>query len=130
MQSLAEACSIPSKQHCIQCIFTSRCQIHWGVISVYDSKKDARNIEQGFTPSHKNVHFLRVAQAKGHQNNNTPKAKARNRVKIVIEAECDTKRVILDPRVPDKAVLIAQDLSPEEEVELLSFLDKNSDVFA
>jgi hypothetical protein len=36
----------------------------------------------------------------------------------------------LDLRVPGKTVLIAQDLSPEEEAELLSFLDKNSDVFA
>jgi hypothetical protein len=36
----------------------------------------------------------------------------------------------LDPRVPDKTILIAQDLSLEEEVELLSIEDKNSDVFA
>jgi hypothetical protein len=36
----------------------------------------------------------------------------------------------LDPRVPDKVVMISQDLSPEEETKLLSFLDKNSDVFA
>jgi hypothetical protein len=28
------------------------------VISVFGSQKDARNIEQGFVPSHKNVHFL------------------------------------------------------------------------
>jgi hypothetical protein len=30
-----------------------------GVISFHDSQKDAKNIEQGFTPGHKNVHFLR-----------------------------------------------------------------------
>jgi hypothetical protein len=29
------------------------------VISVFGSQKDARNIEQGFTPGHKNVHFVR-----------------------------------------------------------------------
>jgi hypothetical protein len=29
------------------------------VISVCGSQKEARNIEQGFTPGHKNVHFLR-----------------------------------------------------------------------
>jgi hypothetical protein len=45
------------------------------------------------------------------------------------EPECDTKRVPLDPRVPDKAVRISQDLTTYEETELLSFLDKNNDVF-
>jgi hypothetical protein len=34
----------------------------------------------------------------------------------------------LDPRVPNKAVMISWDLSPKE-IDLLSFLDKNSDVF-
>jgi hypothetical protein len=37
---------------------------------------------------------------------------------------------MLDPRVPNKMVLMSQDLSPEDEMELLPFLDKNSDVFA
>jgi hypothetical protein len=41
-----------------------------------------------------------------------------------IEPECETKRVPLDPRVPDKAVMISQDLTADEETELLSFLDK------
>jgi hypothetical protein len=50
--------------------------------------------------------------------------------KTTIKVECETKRVALDPRVPDKTILIAQNLSLEEEVELLSFLDKYSDVFA
>jgi hypothetical protein len=35
----------------------------------------------------------------------------------------------LDPRVSDKTVMISQDLSASEEVELLSFLDKNNNVF-
>jgi hypothetical protein len=47
-----------------------------------------------------------------------------------IKPECKTRRVPLDPRVPDKAVMISQDLSSNEESELLSFLDKNSDIFA
>jgi hypothetical protein len=40
------------------------------------------------------------------------------------------KRVPLDPRVRDKTVMTSQDLSPSEETKLLSFLDKNNDVFA
>jgi hypothetical protein len=51
------------------------------------------------------------------------------KVKTTIEVECETKRVMLDPRVPNTLVLIAQDLLLEEEAELLSFLDKNIDVF-
>jgi hypothetical protein len=39
-----------------------------------------------------------------------------------IEPECETKRVMLDLRVPNK--------TSREEAELLSFLDKNNDVFA
>jgi hypothetical protein len=38
--------------------------------------------------------------------------------------------VAIDPRVPDRTVCIGAKMSPEEQVELLQFLDKNSDVFA
>jgi hypothetical protein len=30
----------------------------FGVISMLGSQQEARNIEKGFTPGHKNVHFL------------------------------------------------------------------------
>jgi hypothetical protein len=46
-----------------------------------------------------------------------------------IEPECETKRVPLDLRVSDKAVMISQDLTIDEETELLLFLDKNNDMF-
>jgi hypothetical protein len=36
----------------------------------------------------------------------------------------------LDPRVPDRTICISVEMSPEEQVELLQFLDKNSDIFA
>jgi hypothetical protein len=39
------------------------------------------------------------------------------------------KKSSLDPRVSDRIVMISQDLSASEEVELLSFLDKNNNVF-
>jgi hypothetical protein len=31
----------------------------FGVLTVFDSQMEARNIERGFAPGHKNVHFLR-----------------------------------------------------------------------
>jgi hypothetical protein len=46
-----------------------------------------------------------------------------------IEPECETKRVPLDLRVPDKTVMIFEDLAPSEETQLISFLDKNNNVF-
>jgi hypothetical protein len=30
----------------------------FGVISIFGSQQDAGNVEMGFTPGHKNVHFL------------------------------------------------------------------------
>jgi hypothetical protein len=100
-----------------------------GVISIHGSKKDARNIEQDFAPVHRNVNFLQDEKVE----NCNSDAKSNNEDIFAgepIELECETKRVLLDPRVPDKAVMISQDLSASEEAELLSFLDKNINVFA
>jgi hypothetical protein len=49
--------------------------------------------------------------------------------KPAIEPECETKRVLLDARVPDIIVMLSQDLSPKEEMEFFSFVDRNSNVF-
>jgi hypothetical protein len=102
-----------------------------GVILIDDSQKDARNIEQGFAPGHRNVNCLEEEEeeAEGRHDTSTTKSEASIVSRQDIEPECKTKRVPLDPRVPDKALMISQDLSIEEETELLSFLDKISDVF-
>jgi hypothetical protein len=93
------------------------------------AKKDARNIEQGFTPGHMNVNCLQDEEAEGCYDASAAKSEASIVRKLAIELECETKRVSLDPRVPDRAVKISQDLSSKEEIDLLSFLDKNSDIF-
>jgi hypothetical protein len=72
---------------------------------------------------------LQEVEGEGHQDPIIPKAEAGIRNKAAIEPECEIKRVPLDPRVPNKIVMIAQELIPEEEIELFSFLGKNSDVF-
>jgi hypothetical protein len=46
-----------------------------------------------------------------------------------IEAEGEFKKVPLDPRVLDRTVCIGAEASQQEQVELLAFLDKNSDIF-
>jgi hypothetical protein len=100
-----------------------------GVISIHGSRKDTRNIQQGFSPSHRNVNYLQDEKTESCNDTSTTKSKEGFISKPAIEPECETKRVPLDPRVPNRIVLISQDLTPDEETKLLSFLDKNSDVF-
>jgi hypothetical protein len=99
-----------------------------GVISIHGSQKEARNIEQGFASGHRNVNCLQNEKAE-NSSSNTRNENEGSSTSWPLEPECDTKRVPLDRRVPDKAVMISQDLTVDEETELLSFLDKNNDVF-
>jgi hypothetical protein len=71
-----------------------------GLISIHDSQKDARNIEHGFAPGHRNVNCLQE-EAKGRYDTSRTKGKANIASKPAIEPKCETKRVPLDPRVPD-----------------------------
>jgi hypothetical protein len=50
--------------------------------------------------------------------------------KNAIEADCKTKKIPQDARVPDKAFCLGNEMAPKEEAELLAFHDKNNDVFA
>jgi hypothetical protein len=50
-------------------------------------------------------------------------------LQIEIAADSETKKVSLDD-MPDRAVTIGAHLNPEEEKELIQFLNKNKDVFA
>jgi hypothetical protein len=53
----------------------------------------------------------------------------RDKEKIEIAADGETKKVYLND-MPDRAVTIGAHLNPEEEKELVQFLNKNKDVFA
>jgi hypothetical protein len=98
----------------------------FGVIVVFDSTKEAKNIERGFAPRHKNVHFLREDADQLEQP--SPKQEMSAELKKAIEADSEFTRLPLDPRVPDKTVCIRAEICLEEQAELLQFLDKNSDV--
>jgi hypothetical protein len=69
------------------------------------------------------VHFLREWQ---EQHETQPLIECRK----FIEAEGEFKKIPLDPRVSDKTVCIGTKANQQDQAELLSFLDKNSDVFA
>jgi hypothetical protein len=102
----------------------------FGVITVFGSQKEARSIERSFTQGHKNVHFLREDADQHEQAQPSPKQEILVEFKKAIDAEGDFRRVALDPRVPDRNVCIGAEMSPEVQMELLQFLDKNSDVSA
>jgi hypothetical protein len=101
-----------------------------GVISIFGSQNGARNIEQSFTLGHKNIKYLREALDDYQQHLCPVDSEASNEVKSAIEADCETTRVTLDPRVPNKMILFGKDLLSKEEMKLLSFLDKNINIFA
>jgi hypothetical protein len=100
------------------------------IISIFGSQQDSRNIEKGFMPGRKNVHF-QWEEPEQHNNFTGPhKVKAQIEHKKAIEAESEFKNVPLDPRVPDRVVCIGEEVSQQEQVELLAFLDKNNNVFS
>jgi hypothetical protein len=90
---------------------------------MFDSQHEARNIEKGFTSDHKNVHF---PWEQPEQDETQPLVEC----KKVIEAESEFQKVLLDPRVTDRIVCIGTEASQQEQAKLLSFLDKNINVFA
>ena len=75
-----------------------------------------------YTLGQKNVHTIVEDEEKEETENAKPKPKA--------QACEETKRVPLDPLVPDKQVIIGTGLSQEEEDKLMEFLRSNKDVFA
>jgi hypothetical protein len=96
-----------------------------GVITVFGDQQEARNIEKGHTPGQANVYQLKTTEERKE-----PYEEAkRDKEKIEISADGETKKVYLND-MPDKVVTIGAHLNPEEEKELIQFLNKNKDVFA
>jgi hypothetical protein len=96
-----------------------------GVITVFDDQQEAKNIEKGHTPGQTNVYQLNSPEEK-----RKPYIEAkRDKEKIEIAADGETKKAYLDD-MTDRTVTIGAHLTPEEENELIRFLNKNKDVFA
>jgi hypothetical protein len=96
-----------------------------GVITMFGDQQEARNIEKGHTPGQTNVYQLNSPEEE-----RKPYIEAkRDKEKIEIAADGETKKVYLDD-MPDRVVTIGAHLTPEEENELIRFLNKNKDVFA
>jgi hypothetical protein len=76
----------------------------FGIIIVFGSQKEARSIEHGFAPRHKNVHFLREDADQHEQTQPLPKQEISEKFKKAIEAKGDFNRVALDPRIPYRTI--------------------------
>jgi hypothetical protein len=100
----------------------------FGVITIFGSQKEVRNIERSFAPGHKNMHFLREDTEQPEQP--SPKQEISAEFKKAIEAEGDFTKVALDPRVPDRTVCIGAEMNPKEQAKLWQFPNKNINVFA
>jgi hypothetical protein len=96
-----------------------------GVITVFGDQQEARNIEKGHTPGQANVYQLKTTK----ERRETYEEAKQDKEKIEIEADGEIKKVYLGD-MPDRAVTIGAYLNPEEEKELIQFLNKNKDVFA
>jgi hypothetical protein len=96
-----------------------------GVITMFDDQQEARNIEKGHTLYQVNVYQLKTTEERKE-----PYEEAkRDKEKIEIAADGETKKVYLDD-MPNRVVTIGAHLDPEEEKELIQFLNRNKDVFA
>jgi hypothetical protein len=101
----------------------------FNIIIVFGSQQEARNIEKGFAPGHKNVHFLREESKRRSTSIGNYEEEALAKYKKSIEVEGEFKKVHLDSRVPDRTVCIDTEVNLQEQADLLAFLDKNN-VFA
>jgi hypothetical protein len=59
----------------------------FGAITMPGSQKEARNFEHGFTPGHKNVHFLREGTVEHEPRQHSSKEESPAKFKDTIEAE-------------------------------------------
>ena len=76
-----------------------------GVITVHGDQTEARNIKKEYTLGENNVHAI-AEEEKEETKNAKPQPKAQT---------CEeTKRIPLDPSVPDRQVIIRIGLSQEE----------------
>ena len=95
-----------------------------GVITVHGSQKEERNIEKAIYKSYQNINSVDSTQEEGCQPPDMPKGKT-----DLVDQE-ETKCVPLEEAVPDRKVTIATTLRREEELQLLSVLQKNKDILA
>jgi hypothetical protein len=82
--------TLPSGHLCLKVLTTFR------IISIFGSQKDGTNIEQGFAPGYKNVHFVIEESEQYQQLAYSIDTKASTELKKAIETNGDIRKVVLD----------------------------------
>ena len=95
-----------------------------GIISVFGSQKEARNIEKAIYRAQRNINTVDSAEEVAPDPPDMPGGKTN------LESEDETKKVPLDEEEPDKKVIICANLERGEEEQLMQVLIKNKEVFA
>jgi hypothetical protein len=95
-----------------------------GIISVFGSQKEARNIEKAIYRAQRNINTVDSAEEVALDPPDMPGGKTN------LESEDETKKVPLDEEEPDKKVIICANLERGEEEQLMQVLIKNKEVFA
>jgi hypothetical protein len=114
---------------CIQVPLSQGSSHLWHHNSIWQSKGSQKH-QAWFCPRTQKYVFLEGRCREHEQAQPSSKQEILAEFKEAIEAEGNFRRVALDPRVPDKTVYIGIEMSPQEQAELLQFLNKNIDVFA
>jgi hypothetical protein len=95
-----------------------------GIITVYGSQKEARNIERAIYKSQCNVNLVKSTKSNLLEPPDMPKGKT------YLKDQEETKSVPLEDTVPDRKITIGANLSKVEEAELIETLAMNKDIFA
>jgi hypothetical protein len=99
-------------------------KIAHGVITIHGSQKEARNIDRVIYMLYKNINSVDSTQEEAHQPQDMPKGKTD------LADQEETECIPLEEAVLDRRVTIAATLSKDDELQLLSALQKNKDIFA
>jgi hypothetical protein len=83
----------------------------FSIITVLGSQQDTINIEKGFAPGNKNVHFLREESKQRDISASNYEKEALAEYKKCIEVEGEFKKVPLFRRVPERTICIDMDAS-------------------
>jgi hypothetical protein len=95
-----------------------------GIITVYDSQKEVRNIERAIYKSQRNINSVESAKSNLVEPSDIPKGKTD------IKDQEEIKSITLQDAVLDRKITIRANLLKAEEAELIETLAKNKDVFA
>ena len=91
---------------------------------MHKSQKEARNIETTIYKSFRNINSVDSAQNEGLQPVDMPKGKTN------LADHEETKCIPLEDVILERKIIIAATLSEEDELQLLSTLQKNKDIFS